>query len=102
MVNKIVNTTPITTKYTPKSKIKAVPKAPITTTDSANQTPVINGSPINVGSKPLKKAIISPVGIRYMGLYLNKATVLLVLYAKECNTKAIEAISPPTKPPPDK
>lgn len=98
----MVNTTPITTKYTPISKNKAVPTAPITGTDSANHTPVITGNPTKTGSIALRIDKDRPIPIKRMGENWNKAKVCLVLYAKECKTKAIEAINPPTNPPPER
>lgn len=79
MVNRMVSTTPITTKYTPISKNKAVPTAPITATDSANHTPVITGKPIKTGIIALMMDMDRPKPIRRIGENWNKAKVCFVL-----------------------
>ena len=98
----MVSVTPITTKYTPASKKSAVPTDPITAIGVSNQSPVIKASPEKTGNKPLKIDKDNPIGISVFGVKENKDKVSLVVLANECNTKAIEAISPPTNPPPDR
>lgn len=98
----MVSVTPITTKYTPASKKSAVPTEPITAIGVSNQSPVIKGFPKKIGNKPLRIDNDNPIGISVFGVNENKDNVSLVVLANECKTKAIEAISPPTKPPPDR
>ncbi len=84
------------------SNNKAEPKAPITSTLSINHKLVRKGLEMIYGNIPLTNDSNSPTGINRIGCDRNKAMVFLVLYVKECKTKAIEAIKPPIKPPPDR
>jgi len=100
MVKMMVRVTPITTKNTPVSKKRAEPTIPMTGMGSSIHKPVINGIPYIHGAAPATNANVSPRGMRNPGWNL---IILLVFYsplAKEWITKAIDAIKPPTNPPP--
>lgn len=100
MVNKIVNTTPITTKYTPKSKNSDEPIIPINGMGSSSHRPVIGGYPNNIGAHMLKAEVANPIGISDNGFRFKIFIVASVPFAKLCSTKAMDATSPPTNPPP--
>jgi len=68
----------------------------------SNQSPVIKAFPENTGINPLRIDIDNPIGIRVLGVNENSERVAFVVWAKECNTKAMEATSPPTNPPPER
>ena len=102
MVNKIVKTTPMTTRYTPISKNSAEPIIPITGIGSSNHSPVIGGRPKSNGVVTLRAEVANPNGIKDIGLYRSIFMVFSVPLAKLCKTNAIDATNPPTNPPPGK
>ena len=67
---------------------------------SSNHNPVIGGYPNNSGKLTLSAEIPNPVGIRDRGFLFRIFIVDSGPLAKLCNTKAMEATKPPTKPPP--
>src|SRR5690606_8817085 len=100
MVNNMVSTTPITTRYTPKSKNSAVPNEPTMGYFPSNHIPVIGGSPNNMGRITLAPEMPNPMGSSDKGFLPSSFMVASVPLAKLCSTKAMEATSPPTNPPP--
>lgn len=71
IVNKIVSITPITTKYTPISKNKGVPKCSMIGNGRSDQTPVKKGKSRKIGKIPVKIHNDKPIGIRNPGKYLK-------------------------------
>lgn len=84
------------------SKNKAVPTEPITAMGSSIHNPVMNALPENIGNNPLINDKESPIGIKVLGENRKSDKVSFVVCANECKTNAIEAINPPTNPPPER
>src|SRR5699024_2134152 len=82
------------------SKNKAVPIEPTTGIIRSTQRAVIGGYPQSIGMNMLHAANNKPMAIKRIGLYLSNLSVFSVPCAKLCNTNAMEATKPPTKPPP--